>query len=132
MGDDEKGSKMSKNEKEFDFDHWMKLAKDDPEAFEKQREAAIDGYISNVPGTVQRDRLQRLQWRVNKEREMAKSPMDAAIRIYDMMWESVGKNIDALQDLADALTGNLADSVADRKVAEADILPFRKRTGTQG
>ena len=123
---------MSKNEKEFDFDHWMKLAKDDPEAFEKQREAAINSYISDVPNAIQRDRLARLQWRVNKEREMAKTPMDSAIRMYDMMWESVGKNIDALQDLADALTGNLVEDVADKKIMMADILPFRKRTGTQG
>jgi hypothetical protein len=119
------------NENGFDFDHWMKLAKEDPEAFEKQREAAIGQYLTSVPSEVQRDRLKRLQWRVDKEREMAKTPMDAAIRIYDMMWESVGKNIDALQDLADTLTGNLVEESASKK-EQASILPFRKRTGTQG
>ena len=113
----------------FDFDRWSKLAKDNPQAFEEQRKAIIDEYISDVPNAVQRDRLERLQWRVEKERELAKSPMDATIRIYDMMWDSLGRNLDALQDLADLLKGN---SIGVTAKAEASILPFRKRTGTQG
>lgn len=123
---------MSANENGFDFDHWVKLAKDDPEAFEKQREAVIGEYISTVPGDFQRERLGRLQWKVDRERELARTPMDAAVRIYDMMWDSVGQNMNALQDLADALTGNLASEIADRKQKEAAILPFRNNTGTQG
>ena len=122
-----------KKEKAFDFDYWMKLAKNDPEAFEAQRAGLIEKYIAEVPGEVQRDRLSRLQWRVNKERELAKNPMDAAVRIYDMMWESVGKNVEALQDLADVLAGGvLQQPVARIKKDEAQILPFRNRTGTQG
>lgn len=120
-----------KKEKAFDFDYWMNLAKKNPEVFEAQRAKLIESYIAEVPGEVQRDRLSRLQWRVNKERELASSPMDAAVRIYDMMWESVGKNVEALQDLADVLAGDiLHQPVTKAKKDAAQILPFR--SGTQG
>ncbi|MDH5544888.1 MAG: DUF3135 domain-containing protein [Gammaproteobacteria bacterium] len=121
-----------KKDKPFDFEYWMKLAKNDPEAFEKQRSSMIDAFISDVPNPVQRDRLGKLQWRVERERELAKNPMDAAIRIYDMMWESLGKNIEAFQELADTLAGDLLkQKIPARQIKEeARILPFRSRIGS--
>ena len=85
---------------DFDFDYWCKLAKADPEAFESERKKEIEKYISTISGAERRDRMTRLQWRVERERDLSKNPMDAAVKLYDMMWEAVSKNYAALQDLA--------------------------------
>ena len=75
-----------------DFDQWfdtMKdMAKDDPEAFERLRQQMIDALIDDAP-EANRRRLIGLQWRVDQERLLARTPMGACIRISNMMWESV-------------------------------------------
>lgn len=75
-----------------DFDSWfdrmMKMAKDDPEAFERLRQKMIDEVINEAPEANKR-RLIGLQWRVDQERRLAKNPLNACIRISDLMWESV-------------------------------------------
>jgi len=124
---------MINKDKEFDFEYWSELAKQDPAKFEEQRKQVVDNYISTIPSEVTQDRMRRLQWRVNRERELAKNPMDATVRIYDMMWDSVGKNLDALQDLAELLAGNhLQHPRVFKESQAATILPFRSHTGTQG
>jgi len=114
-----------------DFEYWRKLAKSDPQAFERAREEVIAQYIASLPA-VQQDRMRRLQWRVDIERQRARNPMDAAIRIYDMMWDSVGKSMEALESLAEAMPG--AAPVKGKKVAPpvvGKVLPFRQQaTGT--
>lgn len=117
-------------ENSFDFDYWVKLAKTNPDAFEAKRKQAIDDYLAGTPEGTQ-DRLRRLQWRVEMERQRARNPMDAAIRIYDMMWDSVSRNMDALNELADMLAGQPASS-SQLKAREATILSFKSRTGTGG
>jgi len=75
-----------------DFDHWfdtmMSMAKDDPEGFEHLRQQMINAVIDDAPEDSRR-RLIGLQWRVDQERRLAKTPMGACIRISNMMWESV-------------------------------------------
>ncbi|HHO59480.1 MAG TPA: DUF3135 domain-containing protein [Thiotrichales bacterium] len=75
-----------------DFDQWfdtMKdMAKDDPEGFERIRQQMIDELIDDAP-EANRRRLIGLQWRVDQERLLARTPMGACIRISNMMWESV-------------------------------------------
>ena len=115
---------------DFDFDAWMALAKEDPEAFERRRREMIDAYLDSLPEEASRDRLQRLQWRVDRERERARTPMDAAVRLYDMMWESVAKTYDHLQELS-VLLDPAAPAHGSRRVAPpAKVLPFRNKNGT--
>ncbi len=85
---------------DFDFDYWCKLAKKDPEAFETERKKEIDNYISSLKDEGIKERMSRLQWRVERERDLSKNPMDSAVRLYDMMWDAVSKNYAALQELA--------------------------------
>ncbi len=85
----------------FDFDHWLELANTDLSAFEALRRSVIEELIEQAPEE-QRDRLRRLQWRIDQERRLSKSPMGACIRISRMMWEQVigeGGLIDRLQQL---------------------------------
>jgi len=73
---------------EKDFEDWAEMARQDPASFEQMRLAAIDEYIASVPAQ-QRERLRRLQWRIDQERRLARTPMNACIRISRMMWENV-------------------------------------------
>jgi len=87
---------------DFDFDYWTNLAKKDPEAFEVARKVEIEKHISGLEDATQ-ERMRRVQWRVEMERLRSSSELDAASRIYDMMWESVGQSVRALDDLAELI-----------------------------
>ncbi|WP_440996391.1 DUF3135 domain-containing protein [Arhodomonas sp. SL1] len=68
------------------FDEWASLARSSPEAFEAYRRDAVDRLIAARPARRQ-TRLRRLQWRIDRERERADTPLGACVRIYGMMWE---------------------------------------------
>lgn len=72
----------------FDFDEWSRLARSDPDAFERRRRDAIDFAISRASARSQ-PRLRRLQWRIDMEIRRAKTPMAACLRVSTMMWDSV-------------------------------------------
>jgi len=79
-------------------------------------------------------RLRGLQWRVDVERKRSHNAMDAAIRIYDMMWESVARNYEELQKLAAILDPSLGLPAPEQPVS-AKVLPFnsdKQNTGTAG
>jgi hypothetical protein len=73
---------------EIDFDTWSELARTDPERFEALRLAAIERVIAGAP-VENRDRLRRLQWRIDQERRLARTPLAACMRISRMMWKAV-------------------------------------------
>lgn len=72
----------------FDFDMWLELSKNDPEAFEAMRRKALQEFIGSVPEDKQH-RLRCLQWKVDKVREKQKTPLAACVAISDMMWDSL-------------------------------------------
>lgn len=73
---------------EFDFDTWMDLAKKDPEAFEKKRQSLIKSTIDKAPEELQQ-RLTGLQWTVDCKIKASKNPLDACVKISQMMMDSV-------------------------------------------
>jgi hypothetical protein len=64
------------------------MARTDPDAFERMRLAAIESVIESAPLENQQ-RLRRLQWRIDQERRLARTPMAACLRISRMMWRTV-------------------------------------------
>jgi len=70
---------------EFDFDAWAKLAKESPEEFERQREAALRATIAAAPSEF-RQRLEGLQFRLNLERQRAGTPLGTCVRMNSLMW----------------------------------------------
>ncbi len=72
----------------FVFEEWAALARTNPEAFEQQRQQYLESFISGIPSK-QRNRLERLQWRIDMERNRAATPLSACVRISRMMMESV-------------------------------------------
>lgn len=70
---------------EFDFAAWAQLARADPAAFEAARRAAVEQAIAIGDDP---DHLRRMQWRLDAERQRARTPMKACLRISAMMWET--------------------------------------------
>ena len=90
---------------EMTFDHWSELARTDPEGFEARRREAIEEAIQQAD-VRNRDRLRRLQWRIDQERRLARTPLAACMRLSAMMWKTVlGR-------------GGLRQRVADLQLAE--------------
>ena len=135
MTDYTKEEKSVVNTKDFDFDYWCKLAKENPDVFETVRKQEIENHISTLGDARTQERLSKLQWRIEMERARAKNPMDAAIRIYDMMWESVGKNFELIQELAEQFQPRNARTASiETKRPQAKVLQFNKedKTGVVG
>ena len=91
-----------------DFATWSRVAHEDPDAFEAMRLAAIEEFLQTVPPD-NRDRLRRLQWRIDQERRLAQSPMGACMRLSRMMWEQVlgeGGLRERFRELGHSMTGD--------------------------
>lgn len=107
-----------------DFDEWAALAKADPAAFEKRRQAAIDDFIASAPEDKQA-RLRGIQFRVDMERSRASNPLSATIRISNMMWAAFGELRETLDQV---VNGNpVAASVPSDTPASAEVLQFKPR-----
>ncbi len=112
-----------RDEAEREFNHWAALARDDPEAFERNRREAIQALIDDAPPE-RREILQRTQWRVDMERTRAGNPMGACIRLYRMMWEAVTREHGLLQTLRSPV---LTRDEAAKRPPGAKIIPLRNR-----
>lgn len=95
----------------FDFDKWKKLAETNPEAFEFNRQRMIDSLLAKAKHS---DRLKRLQWRIDVERDRSKTPISACVRLSGMMLNSVYGET----GLANALTGNCSKKDKTAKVVD--------------
>jgi len=111
----------------MDFDQWSELARKDINTFESMRLAAIEEFIESAPER-HRHRLRCLQWRIDQERRLARSPMGACIRISRMMWESlVGDDglVDHLRDLSSTCKEDSLPSEPLR--CQAEIIPIHSK-----
>lgn len=71
-----------------DWGQWVKLARENPEEFERQRAAAIEELIMSLP-VESRHRSRQLQWQIDGIRLTSSNSLHACIRMYDMMMETV-------------------------------------------
>ena len=90
----------SKHSSDFDFDHWAKMAKQDPNQFEEMRQQMIRDVIDHAPEHI-KPRIIGLQWQLDQIRNQADNPMAACLEISQKMWKKVyGEKglLDALQE----------------------------------
>ena len=107
----------------IDFDEWSKLSQSDAEAFERRRREVIDSIIAESPEHM-RERLRRLQWRVDAARRRYKHPLKSCVVIFNMMWDSVyGEH--GLLDALNGLTHADAQPARGKADIPARILPLR-------
>lgn len=111
---------------EFDFSAWADLARDDAAAFELRRREVVEQFIAAAPDHV-RQRLQRLQWRIDAERRRHKHPLRSSAVLYGMMWDALCGSQGLLAAL-EALDRPQASSACHEVAASAQVLPFRRHT----
>jgi hypothetical protein len=104
---------------EFRLEEWERLAREDPEGFERRRKDAIESFIAQAPPE-HRERLRGLQFQIDLERRRAKTALAATVRLQTLMWERFGKLREALLALAEGARPAAARS-------KARIIPFNKR-----
>ncbi|MCK4744310.1 MAG: DUF3135 domain-containing protein [Sulfuriflexus sp.] len=108
---------------QMDFDDWLQLAMNDPDAFETARTAAIQAFLASTPAH-SRKRLTGLQWRIDMMRESSRTPMAACQAIYSMMWDKLAGDHGMLDSLK-MFTNEGFDNL--QPTHNADILPFQPR-----
>jgi len=116
--------------RDFDFDHWKRLAEEALESFEATRVAAIEELIESFSPD-SRERMRRLQWRIDQERRLAKSPMGSCLRLSKMMWRQLlgeGGLRERLLDLAGGIGRNaqVETGAAVRPSSSAQVLAFSR------
>jgi len=104
---------------EFDFDAWAKLAKENPDEFERQREAALRATIAAAPSEF-RQRLEGLQFRLNLERQRAGTPLGTCVRMNSLMWAGFYR---LRKELNQATRG--IPSKPERPRPLAEVIPLR-------
>lgn len=112
----------------FNADDWIALARDDPQEFERRREAAIEDLISRAPIHHQ-PRLRCLQWRIDMERRRCRTPMAACLRLSTMMWDFIYAEdgfLEALNRLSSVGKGSVSASASPVPRKPGVVLPFRR------
>lgn len=89
----------------FDFDAWAELARRDPEAFERQREQAVEQVCAQLGGRG-KPNIAGVLWRMDVARRRASNPLHLCIKLSSMMWaryfdmaEFVGKTDQSMRRL---------------------------------
>ncbi len=67
---------------EFAFDSWAKLSRDDPASFEHARKLMVESLIESAPT---QPRLRGLQWQIDHLRERTATPLNACLKISNLM-----------------------------------------------
>lgn len=109
--------------KEFDFDHWVQLAQEDPDQFEIQRQQKIEQMIESVPEEI-RHRIKGLQWQIDQARTSAKNPMASCLKISSMMWDTVLGDDGLVQTIENL--GKTPKHSQEKTVQNAKIIEFSK------
>lgn len=105
-----------------DFKAWAALAESDPAGFEVAREAAVAALLAQAP-THYRQRLEGLQWRIDRIREQSDNPMSACVKLSRMMWDNVLGPTGLVEHIR-----RLSESGSPPKLGpSAQVLPFAQR-----
>lgn len=104
-----------------DSDTLLELAKNDPEGLERVRQEACEALINDAPERLER-RLRGLQFQIDMERRRSKTPLEACIRISEMMHDSVWS-------LRTALTNSTLQKdgfdQSQKDLTPAKVIPFK-------
>lgn len=99
------------------FDELAALAQSSPEEFEALRIELCEQVIANAPRHM-RKRLRGLQFQIDVERQRARSPMHACLKLTSLMNESLSKLQAALTNPREFLNKHYGQ--------QADIIPLHQ------
>lgn len=107
------------------FDTLMTMAIANPEGFERWRQEEVEALIDSAPDR-QQQRLRGLQFQIDAQRDIHKSPMGACIKISNMMHDSFAQLRHMLNQLSTQATPATIAEPAEESF-EATILEFPAR-----
>lgn len=106
------------------FDELKAMAAERPEELENLRKRMTDQILSDAPAE-RRRRLEGIVFKIDAERRRSKNPLQACIRISQMMMDSVTD----LRDAVNMLGANpAAQPVQQDAPRSADIVEFKRRS----
>ncbi|WP_394389420.1 DUF3135 domain-containing protein [Shewanella woodyi] len=111
-----------------DFDTLMEMAKNQPEKLENIFRDEVNSVIESA-SEEHHHRLRGLQFQADAQRILAKNPMDACIRISQMMHRSLGDLHTTLNDfsLQHDHSNQVLNDLSDKQQDVSDILYFEGR-----
>lgn len=117
----------------FDYDEWVALYNQDPEAFEARRSEWNNRIVKSAPSAYQR-RLSGLLFQINMEKKRSNNSMDSCIRLSGLMWEKFHELKIELQVLVrepdtprlNTLSQNVTDRTEKIDLLQADIIDFER------
>ncbi len=99
-----------------DVDTLISMAREDPERLELLRRSMMAALIESAPNEQIKKRLRGLRFKIDMERERAKTPMAACITLSEMMHESLAELHRALAD----------PEIRQQNAEKADVVEFPK------
>ena len=111
-----------------DFDTLMQMAKNHPEKLDDLLKDEVEQVISTA-SKKHHHRLRGLQFQVDAQRVLAKNPMDACVRISQMMHKSFGKLHMTLNEFSeqDAQTNPVIKTLSGKQQDVSDIVYFEQK-----
>jgi hypothetical protein len=106
-----------------DFDELLILAKQDPKRLDALKRDVTEAWIEQAPVEHQR-RLRGIQFQIDMEVRRAKNPMDACIRVSNMMHESFAELRDLLNEMTQKGPRYRAEDESTPTLRTAQVLPF--------
>ncbi|UAW97277.1 DUF3135 domain-containing protein [Halopseudomonas nanhaiensis] len=108
------------------FDELKAMAAERPEELESLRKRMTDEILRDAPED-RRRRLEGIVFKINAERRRCKNPLQACIRISQMMMDSVVELREAVNTLGSQPGRQPLHAEAPRT---ADVVPFRRQAGS--
>ncbi|WP_045860530.1 DUF3135 domain-containing protein [Teredinibacter purpureus] len=104
------------------IDQLINMAKHQPEALEAFRQKEINALITSAPKEMQR-RLQGLQFKIDCQRELHKTPMGTCVAISNMMHDSM-LQLNELLNNENAHTTSTQSATNSHTPAAGQLIPF--------
>lgn len=106
------------------FDELKAMAAERPEELENLRKRMTDQILSDAPAD-RRRRLEGIVFKIDAERRRSKNPLQACIRISQMMMDSVTDLRDAVNMLG---VSPVVQPIQNEAPRSADIVEFKRRS----
>ena len=115
-------SKNYINQKLPEFDVLVDMARNNPQRLKNLRRELPQGIIASATTEQKRKRLEVLQFRVEFERQRARSPLAATVKLLQMMAQS-------LAELHRSMVTPLENNDSDVSKTQAQVLDFPLASG---
>lgn len=106
------------------FEELSRLARERPGDFEALRASLVEDFIVHAPTRLE-PRLRGLQFRIDQTRKLAKTDYGAALRVFNMMWESFESLAALWRDLPGGAENGM-DGAGSRRSAKVLELPVQR------